>query len=538
MIALCRHHAQVEIERQVKERTREVAAAEERSRQAAARADRLRAQMAAVFEAMSEGVFVFDLQGNAVLVNEAHVRLAGFSSAAEMMKGSLASYAELYELTTLDGTPVPVEQWPAARVLRGETLSGLELVGRRKDSDQRWVFAFSGSPVPDDDGQPALAVVITRDVSHAKRGEARLLESERRFRFLADHLPQIVWTANPDGYLDYYNERWYEFTGLPRGEGGDGSWKPILHPEDQERCDAAWYHSVATAEPYQIEYRFNDRKAGSYRWFLGRALPLRDEAGRVVKWFGSCTDIHDQKETEEKLAAALHIREDFVAIAAHELKTPLSALLMHVQSLQRARRAAAVPVNLDERLDKAARAGRRMDKLLAQMLDVSRITSGRLRLELEPLELRGLVEEVTRHFAEQVQRVGSSLHVTARTRAFGLWDRLRMEQAFTNLLANAVKYGEGKPIDVELREEEGHAVVLVTDRGIGIDPSQQKVIFERFERAVGTREFGGFGLGLWITRQLAEASGGRIEVESTLGQGSTFILRLPIQPTEEPPAHP
>ncbi len=138
-------------------------------------------------------------------------------------------------------------------------------------------------------------------ISLSRSNEA-LQDSEARFRQLADAMPQMVWTARPDGYLDYYNERWYEFTGLPRGDGGDQSWEPILHPDDVQKCKDIWYSAVRTGEPYEIEYRFKDRTTGEYRWHLGRALPVRDAAGNIAKWFGTCTDIHDQRRAEANLS--------------------------------------------------------------------------------------------------------------------------------------------------------------------------------------------------------------------------------------------
>jgi signal transduction histidine kinase/integral membrane sensor domain MASE1 len=230
----------------------------------------------------------------------------------------------------------------------------------------------------------------------------------------------------------------------------------------------------------------------------------------------------------EKLSEALRVREDFLAIAGHELKTPLAALLLHIQNLQRTQQNDGAPTKLTERLVKAVGAAHRLENLINQMLDVSRITAGRLQLDVERFELKGLLSEVVERFADQAQRAGSSISLDAQATAVGAWDRLRIDQVLGNLLANAIKYGQGRPIHVQLREEAGEAVVSVTDGGIGIEPCQQNKIFERFERAVGTREFGGFGLGLWITRQIVEASGGSIGVQSAPGQGSIFTVRLPL----------
>jgi PAS domain S-box-containing protein len=491
-----------------------------------AEANRSRAQLEATFHAMSDGVMVFDMEGHTVLINEAQARINGFPHAEEMNR-DLPNFAQMYQLTLPDGQLLPAEQWPAFRVLRGETLSECELRAGRTDTGQRWFFAFSGAPVRDPQGKQVLAVIITRDITARKLAEEALRESEQQFRFLADNLPQIVWTATPDGHTDYYNRRWYEFTGRRSGEDGEESWRTILHPDDVRLCFDTWHRSVYSGEPYQIEYRFIDRRTSGYRWFLGRALPLCDELGRVKKWFGTCTDIQGQKETSERLTDALRARDDFLAIAGHELKTPLAAVMMQVQSLDRAAKANSPLNKLTERLEKASKAGARLDKLVTQVLDVSRIHAGRLRLEEESFELDGLLQEVAERFSEQANGARSPLSLRTESHIIGLWDGPRIDQVLSNLISNAIKYGEGQPIEVSLSVEPGEAVIQVTDHGIGIDPSQQTKIFERFERAVGMRQFGGFGLGLWISRQIVESSGGRIEVESSPGQGSTFTVRLP-----------
>src|SRR5262245_34191994 len=129
-------------------------------------------------------------------------------------------------------------------------------------------------------------------------------------------MPQIVWTARPDGYIDYYNERWYEYTGFAHGEYGQQSWEPILHPDDVQRCVDTYFSCIKDEKPYQIEYRFKDRMTGGYRWFMGRALPIRDEEGRIVRWFGTCTDIDDVKRAGEALNDADRRKDEFLATLA------------------------------------------------------------------------------------------------------------------------------------------------------------------------------------------------------------------------------
>jgi PAS domain S-box-containing protein len=251
-------------------------------------------------------------------------------------------------------------------------------------------------------------------------------------------------------------------------------------------------------------------------------------------------DITDRKRAEEVKRSLLHeqaaraaaeeavrVRDDFVAIAGHELKTPLTSLLMHVASMQRLLRADR-PIDFVERVDKLARSGTRLAKLIDQLLDVSQITASRLRLEPEAVDLPGLVREVVTRFADESMRAGSTITVRADEHVLGSWDRARIDQVVTNLLSNAVKYGQGKPVEVEVTSEDSKATVRVSDQGIGIGQEHRERLFSRFERAVSAREYGGFGLGLWIAREIVEASGGSIDVDSAPDHGSTFTFRLPL----------
>lgn len=172
---------------------------------------------------------------------------------------------------------------------------------REGDRDRPGYYDFIAHPILEDNGEVSAIMIHAVDITEQVLAKKRIEESEKRFRSLADTLPQMVWTANADGFVDYYNKRWYEFTGLDVTYG-DQSFVPALHPDDAQRCLDTWYHSVKTETPYEIEYRFKDAKRpGHYRWFLGRALPIFDENQQLVKWFGTCTDIDDQKNFSSRL---------------------------------------------------------------------------------------------------------------------------------------------------------------------------------------------------------------------------------------------
>jgi signal transduction histidine kinase len=213
------------------------------------------------------------------------------------------------------------------------------------------------------------------------------------------------------------------------------------------------------------------------------------------------------------------------------VRTPLAAVQLNLQTIARAvdkDPVLAAHDRLRQRLKKALVNGERLERLVAEVLDVSRITAGQLKLELEELDLTALVESLVASLSDQAARVGAEFRLHTAGPLVGHWDRVRLEQVISNLLTNALKYAPGKPIEIETAREGNIARIQVRDYGIGIEPENQRRIFERFERAVSDRHYGGLGLGLWIARQVVEASGGTIAVHSVPGEGSIFTVELPM----------
>jgi signal transduction histidine kinase len=232
----------------------------------------------------------------------------------------------------------------------------------------------------------------------------------------------------------------------------------------------------------------------------------------------------DNARLLERANAAVAVRDEFLSVAGHELNTPLTGLKLLLAAASRPR----VPREQEAaKLEAATRQVDRLSRLVTQLLDVSRIGDGRVRIEKGPCDLAPLVDDVIAGLADDAHRAGSEIRERLSRPCSGSWDRLRIEQIVSNLLSNAIKYGAGKPISVELDSLEDRVRLVVRDRGIGIECESQRRIFERFERAASARHYGGFGLGLWITRQVVEAHGGSITVESAPGQGSTFSVYLP-----------
>ncbi|MCA1825988.1 MAG: MASE1 domain-containing protein [Myxococcales bacterium] len=227
---------------------------------------------------------------------------------------------------------------------------------------------------------------------------------------------------------------------------------------------------------------------------------------------------------------AIDARDEFLSIAAHELRTPLTALSLHTQGLLRQLRGTAAPpsrAEIEERLTATGRLLARLTRLIEELLEVSRIATGAIELRREAVDLADVARESLSRFEVPLAEAGCKVELTAEGDLHGQWDPARLEQVVDNLISNAVKYGAGKPVEIHLRDRGDRAEIEVRDHGIGIEHGDQQRIFERFERAVSRRRFGGFGLGLWIARRVIEAHGGAIRLTSAPGTGSTFIVELP-----------
>jgi PAS domain S-box-containing protein len=248
-------------------------------------------------------------------------------------------------------------------------------------------------------------------------------------------------------------------------------------------------------------------------------------------------DVTERKRIEaraqlyRKAQEEIRERDEFLSIASHELRTPVTALQLQLQMLQRAaeRGSVELPASLTGKMDALERQTRRIAALVNELLDLSRMRLGRLELKLEDLDLAEVVRETVSHLVDVGARPTSPITLRAHGPASGRWDRLRLEQVVTNLVANAIKFGEGRPIlvDVDVDAAGERARLSVSDLGIGIAQGDHARIFQRFERAVPSQHFGGLGLGLYVARQIVEAHGGRIVLESAPGQGTTFVVDLP-----------
>ncbi|MFZ1219312.1 MAG: ATP-binding protein [Chthoniobacterales bacterium] len=371
---------------------------------------------------------------------------------------------------------------------------------------------------------------------HATAGERTTHELEN-LRQMADGLPQILWVARPDGSYEHFNKPWHDYTGLSFEESAGEAGREIIHPDDREQAETSWTEALREGTPHEVELRLRRASDGEYRWFLRRALPHHDSDGNIVKWFGACTDIHEQKVTQETLRAARDAmsreniqKDEFLGLVSHELRTPLNAVfgwtrLMQEHVLGEQERAQAV--------DAIVRNAEAQARLIEDVLDITRIVNQKLSLDRQIVQVWRVVTEAIDDVLPSAETKGVSLISEVESHDLLVHaDRMRLEQVVLNLLANAVKFTpRGGEVRIGVSHESEFAVIAVSDTGQGIGAELLPHIFERFRQGdnTSTRRQSGLGLGLAIAHQLVRLHGGTIDVESAgPNQGSRFTVRLPI----------
>jgi PAS domain S-box-containing protein len=439
----------------------------------------------------------------------------------------------------------------------GEPFIGRELpvmLARSRDSELEQVYLdFVYQPLTDARGARVGVVAHGSDVTAAVRARhdverlwaeseaarANAQASEARYRFLANAIPVQVWTATPDGALDYVSDRSAKYFGKTPAEVVGAQWLGIVHPDDVASTTERWKHALATGEPYEVEFRLWSASHESYRWHLARGTAQRDENGAIMRWFGTNTEIEERKRAESELrrltleaTEANRAKSDFLAAMSHELRTPLNAIGGYAQLIEMGVRG---PVTDEQRVDllKIQRSKDHLDTLVSDVLNFAKLGSGKLEFRIREISGRHVLDSVIEMVAPQLTQKGLRLvPFTMADDAAVIADEDKTRQILLNLCANALKFtAPGGTISLDVRAGE-EVAFSVRDTGIGIPAAQIERIFEPFAqatRALDARDHG-FGLGLAISRQLARAMGGDLTVESAVGVGSTFTLTLPRAP--------
>lgn len=405
----------------------------------------------------------------------------------------------------------------------GETYSATEdkVILAQGEKLETFYFNFSYKPLKNKNGEVYAILNFAVDVTDLVLAKKKIQENEEKYRNLADSLPIMVWTADKDGNIDYYNKRWHDYTGFEGVDNRKEASSKILHPDDLPRSMSVWENSQKSKTGYEIEYQFKDKsKENSYRWFLGKAIPIKDANDNVIQWIGTCTDIDEFKQFQQQ-------KDNFLGIASHELKTPLTSLKLYSQFLDKNLRKqedlgnADVARKMDEQINKLA-------NLVDDLLDVTKIQNGKIVLNNSDFNFDDLVAETVE---EQQMDTKHRIEVTSEPIGVINGDKNRISQVMSNLINNAIKYSPGSDkIQISSKLIDGDTILFsVRDFGIGIPDSKKDKVFEQYYRVSGSKEhtFPGLGLGLYISSEIIKRSGGRIFVSSVEGKGSNFCFEIP-----------
>jgi PAS domain S-box-containing protein len=469
-------------------------------------------------EASTVGLVVWALDGTLSYANPVACAMSGYD-AEEFERGEVRWEA----LTPAEYTQRDAEA--VAELVRAGVCSPYEKEFLAKDGTR--IPILLGAAMLNGESVAGF-VTDLRPVREALKAAER---SERQFRTLADSIPQLAWMADAEGAIFWYNQRWYDYTGTTLDDMEGWGWKKVHHPDHIDRVVERISHCWETGQPWEDTFPLR-RRDGRYRWFLSRAVPLRDEEGRLVRWFGTNTDVTEQREIEaelrrlnEETRRAVQARDDMVAVVSHDLRNPLGSIsaaasLLQDESLGDGRKQSLPPM--------IQRAASHMADLLDNLLDVTRLEAGQISLARRPVRPSALLEDAVELARPHAEAKSLRLETDARADLEEIQvDPSRILQVLSNLISNAIAHtDEGGLIRVSVDSTAEGAVYEVADTGAGIAENHLPHVFDRFWQARrSTRQ--GAGLGLAIAKGIVEAHGGRIQVESTPGKGSTFRFLVP-----------
>ena len=480
-------------------------------------------QVDAMLANMSEGIIIADPQGNVLQMNAVAAQIHKYKQPRDFQR-NLVEFPDTFELHYPDGRFMPIEEWPLARVLRGETVMDYEVRVKRIQNEGVRIWSYSGGLVQNEQGVVTMAMLTLRDITTQKEAEEQVRASEERFRLLCDNAP-IGITISRGMNTVYVNETFVNLFGYDTAsELMNISFLELVTPECREQIllyVAQREHGEAAPTSYEAVGLRKDRSTFILAVDVGQ-MPLGDEVASIT----FTTDITERKEAERR-------KDDFLSMASHELRTPITSVKAYTQLLQRMfeKEGKKEPTLYLSKMDTQIN---KLTQLIMNLLDVTRLQDNKLVFTEEAFDFDTLVHDVV----ENIQRTPPqhSIVIDGSIDRNVVGDKERLGQVLRNLITNAVKYSSRTDtIRVGLSATSEQLTVHVQDFGIGIPKHQQAKVFERFYRVYDSNDttYPGLGIGLYVAREIITRHKGMLWVESVEGQGSTFSFSLPLQQEEQ-----
>lgn len=457
---------------------------------------------------------ILNMEGKNSYINDAGKKLLGFRDDQEVLTTPIS---ELH--TPEDFEQVSREVLPT--VMEKGKWSGTMMVRHLRTGE---VFPVFNNSIRIDDpvsGRPIAVGAVMRDMRPELTAKQALADSEQLLRKITTASPAVLWMSDEEGLITYFNQAWLDWTGLSYERNMKTGWLEAIHTDDRERVRELFINAHTAGSPLEVEFRLN-HSDGTIHWCIANGEAQYRSDGRFMGYIGACVDITEQKHLQQQ-------KDDFIGIASHELKTPVTSIKAYTQVLEKIltkkgeSREALMIGKMDGQIN-------RLTNLISDLLDVTKINSGKLQFNNSEFEFNPLLEDLIEDLQRTTDRHTLVKKFDRNVVVFG--DQERIGQVVSNLITNAIKYSpNADKIVISTRLDKGCITLCVRDFGIGIPDDKLEKVFEQFYRVSGDMQhtFPGLGLGLYISAEIIKREGGRIWVDSKVGEGSTFCFSLPVE---------
>lgn len=485
-------------------------------KRAAERVQQSEREIRGLVNSLTVYVSMLDLDGTIIEINRAAVEVAGLQYEQVIGIKLWDCYCWNYSAEIQHEMQIAVNRARSGELVRFDAVA-------RVPEGKFLTIDYAVAPMRNEKGDVIRIITSGMDISERKQIEEKLKISESRLRHYLEDMPAMAFIVNPQGRITYFNRQWLDYVGRAGHHSPDENWIPALRPDDMASARERWFYHIGQGKPFDFEFMARHR-SGQYRWVLAKITPIRDLNGEIVEWYGTNQDIHDYKTSVQSLKLERDLREKFVNMLTHDLRTPLSAVKMASQILSMQK---MDPIAIDKLSEKIRENVNRMDKMIQDLLDTNRIKAGK-KLTLKVTEC-DMVRVIRKALEDYNIMYGNRFEFHGPADFLGHWDEEGLRRVLDNLVNNAIKYGTpNKTITIGLESQGSWVELSVHNWGGQLTEEEIKKLFNQFNRAKAAEKSGkiGWGIGLTLVKGIAESHGGRVRIQSEKS-GTKFSVVLP-----------